>query len=183
MSTTYNFTATGEGAYNFEARNLFHIVDSDKTITPLYADVETHAAKISGKLAIAKPAIQKRATFVGCSATRQTQLNAAASQAQTYAANALSYVFDCLSLSGDVLTSDSNLVTSTPTLRPLHDTLPGSAHSSLLVTTRSCPTSQASAATRSLHIRSIALAQTLGLTHLSTPASECHGACADKLSF
>ncbi|KAF9502271.1 peptidyl-Lys metalloendopeptidase [Pleurotus eryngii] len=92
LSTTYNFTATGEGAYNFEARNLFHIVDSDKTITPLYADVEPHAAKISGKLAVAKSALQRRATFVGCSATRQTQLNAAASQAQTYAANALSYL-------------------------------------------------------------------------------------------
>ncbi|KAL0951695.1 hypothetical protein HGRIS_008371 [Hohenbuehelia grisea] len=91
LSTTYNFTSTGEGAYNFEARNLFHYIDAQNNIVPIYADAATHSASISGKLAVAQPSLVKRASFVGCSSSQQSLLNQAASAAQTYAANALSY--------------------------------------------------------------------------------------------
>ncbi|KAJ8469577.1 hypothetical protein ONZ45_g10909 [Pleurotus djamor] len=95
LATVYNFTSTGEGSYNFEARNLFHLVDANKNAVPIYANVETHTAKISGKLAVARTSqsgLERRASFIGCSSTRQTQLNQAASAAQSYASGALSYL-------------------------------------------------------------------------------------------
>ncbi|KAF9469757.1 deuterolysin M35 metalloprotease [Collybia nuda] len=96
LSETYNFTTSGSGSYNFEASNLFHIVDGASKIVPLYADSEALTAKVSGNLAVARKTqsagLNKRATFVGCSAARQTILNAAASAAQSYAASALSYL-------------------------------------------------------------------------------------------
>ena len=45
---------------------------------------------LSGTLAVARA--HKRATFDGCSATQQSQLDSAAAGAQTYAANTLSYI-------------------------------------------------------------------------------------------
>jgi len=91
LSEAYNFSKSGEGAYSFEANNLFYIVDSSNKAVPLYANAEAHTAKLVGKLAVVRPAELKRATFVGCSSTQQSQLNTAASSAQSYAAGASSY--------------------------------------------------------------------------------------------
>ncbi|RDB29715.1 Peptidyl-Lys metalloendopeptidase [Hypsizygus marmoreus] len=91
LSEAYNFTHTGEGAYNFEASNLFFIVDSANKAVPIYADNEAHSAKLSGKLAIARRSVDKRATYNGCSSSQQSLLASAASAAQSYASNALSY--------------------------------------------------------------------------------------------
>ncbi|KAF8652383.1 hypothetical protein AX16_004411 [Volvariella volvacea WC 439] len=92
LSQAYNFTSSGEGAYDFEARNLFHIVDADNKLVPVYASSEAHSAKLTGKLAVARPTIAKRATYNGCSSTQQSNLVSAASAAQSYAASALSYL-------------------------------------------------------------------------------------------
>lgn len=95
MSEAYNFTSTGEGAYAFEARNLFHVVDASNKIVPVYANAEAHTARVSGKLAVARPEpnseLGKRATFRSCTATQQTLLNTAAANAQSYAASSLAY--------------------------------------------------------------------------------------------
>ncbi|KAF8963005.1 peptidyl-Lys metalloendopeptidase [Flammula alnicola] len=93
LAHAYNFTAPGAGNYDIHARNIFYVVNNDETISHIYADSEAHAAKISGKLASTRPTptLAKRATYVGCSAARQTSLVAAASAAQSYAASASSY--------------------------------------------------------------------------------------------
>ncbi|RDB29383.1 Peptidyl-Lys metalloendopeptidase [Hypsizygus marmoreus] len=95
LSEAYNFTRTGAGEYSFEASNLFYVIDSSNKVVPIYADSEALSSKVSGNLAIARKteaSLSKRATFVGCSASRQTLLNSAASAAQSYAANSLSYI-------------------------------------------------------------------------------------------
>ncbi|KAK7688332.1 hypothetical protein QCA50_008704 [Cerrena zonata] len=96
LSAAYNFTSSGEGKYSVEANNLFHIVDSSNNLQDIYADAEAYTADVAGQLAVARRSnnsqFGKRATFTGCSSSRQTSLNAAATAAHTYAANALSYL-------------------------------------------------------------------------------------------
>jgi len=92
LSEAYNFSKSGEGAYAVEANNLFYIVDPSNKAVPLYANAEAHVAKLTGKLAVVRSTQIKRATFNGCSSTQQSQLNTAASSAQSYAAGALSYL-------------------------------------------------------------------------------------------
>jgi peptidyl-Lys metalloendopeptidase len=88
----YNFSDAGEGTYSFEARNLFYAVDDSTKVTPVHATVESHTARVSGKLAVSRPVIQSRATYNGCSSSQQSSLVSAASAAQSYAASALSYL-------------------------------------------------------------------------------------------
>lgn len=94
MSEAYNFTTSGSGSYNFEASNLFYVVQDNNKIVPLYAASEALTAKVSGNLAVARKTqsagLSKRATFVGCTTARQAILNDAASAAQSYASSALS---------------------------------------------------------------------------------------------
>ncbi|KAG5654427.1 hypothetical protein H0H81_002616 [Sphagnurus paluster] len=92
LSEAYNFSKSGEGAYSVEANNLFYIVDSNNNAVPIYAKGEAHQAKLTGKLAVVRPAELKRATYNGCSASQQSLLTTAASSAQSYAASALSYL-------------------------------------------------------------------------------------------
>lgn len=94
VSEAYNFTNTGEGAYKFEANNLFHFVDpTTKAVMPIYAVAEAHHASLIGSLAIARPSFNliKRA-FVGCSASQQLQIETAAADGNSYATLAASYV-------------------------------------------------------------------------------------------
>ena len=93
MSSAYNFTTPGAGKYTVEASNLFHYVDpATSAPVAIRADSDTHVSALRGKLVVARPTrtIAKRASFVGCSSSRQSALNTAASAAQSYAANALS---------------------------------------------------------------------------------------------
>jgi len=92
LSRAYNFTSSGAGPYSIEADNLFHYVDSANNAVPIRADAVAHSASVEGRLAVARPALSKRATFTGCSSSQQSQLNSAAPAAQTYVANALSYL-------------------------------------------------------------------------------------------
>jgi peptidyl-Lys metalloendopeptidase len=71
---------------------LFYLVDDSAKITAIYANAEAHNARVSGKLAVAQPTLEKRASFNGCSASQQNDLNAAASAAQNYAGDAASYL-------------------------------------------------------------------------------------------
>jgi len=92
VSTVYDFTKSGSGDYTVEASNLFTYVDADGTPKDLYANVQDVAeVKLSGNLAVSNLHV-KRASFVGCSALRQSQLNTAAVSAQYYAIYAYNYI-------------------------------------------------------------------------------------------
>ena len=95
VSTMYNFTECGKGSYSFEPRKPFYVVDNSDdsgTITTIDPEVVAHTAKVSGELAISRPLVEKRATYNGCSSTRQTALVSAASAAKSYAGNARDYL-------------------------------------------------------------------------------------------
>ena len=91
VGRAYDFTASGPASYNIHTRKAFYIVNSDSTISTLLANVDSHAAKISGKLAVARRALVKRAPYNGCTPSQQSLLVSAASAAQNYASDALSY--------------------------------------------------------------------------------------------
>ncbi|KAF5314762.1 hypothetical protein D9611_007174 [Ephemerocybe angulata] len=93
LSEAYNLTATGVDTYEVEPRNLFYLVDEQKKVSNIHATVsKTHKAHVSGRLSRAQRAVNKRASYNGCSSSRQTLLVAAASAAQSYAASAQSYL-------------------------------------------------------------------------------------------
>ncbi|KAF9486346.1 deuterolysin M35 metalloprotease [Pholiota conissans] len=97
LSQGYNFTTAGAGTFDFEADNSFYIVKDNNEIELVHADTEAvHTASIVGNLVIARRdeerSLSKRATYVSCSSTRQSQLVTAAASAETYAANAKSYL-------------------------------------------------------------------------------------------
>ncbi|TFK41948.1 deuterolysin M35 metalloprotease [Crucibulum laeve] len=97
LADAYNFTGSGEGAYDFEADNLFYVVKDNGKVETLYAnEAQSHTARVTGNLAVARSlpnsGLTKRASFVGCTAARQTLLNTAAASAQSYASSSLSYV-------------------------------------------------------------------------------------------
>jgi len=91
VARAYDFTASGPANYEIHAQNFFYIVNADSTISTLLANVVSHSAKISGNLAVARPALVKRATFDGCDATQRTLLLQAAEAAHTYAVGASNY--------------------------------------------------------------------------------------------
>ena len=91
VGNAYNFTTSGPASYNIHTRKAFYIVNPDSTISTLIADVDSHAAKISGKLAVARRTLVKRAPYNGCNSSQQSLLVGAASAAQGYASAALSY--------------------------------------------------------------------------------------------
>lgn len=92
MSEAYNFTNSGEGSYDLEAKNLFYVVDSEAKVVPIYAEAEAHTASLTGTLGVSRAAahVSRRATYNGCATSQQTSLVAGASAAQSYAASALS---------------------------------------------------------------------------------------------
>ena len=95
MSSAYNLTATGVDTYEVEPSNLFRIVGTDGEVSSLRASVNRiHRASIKGRLAKVRPTatLERRATYISCSAARQTALVSAASAAQTYALNAKNYL-------------------------------------------------------------------------------------------
>jgi peptidyl-Lys metalloendopeptidase len=95
LEHNYNFSTTGEGAYTIATQDYpFFVVDGSNNVSPLHAEVETSNSRVSGKLVSPRMTSphSKRATFVGCTTTRQSLLNTAASNAQSYASSASSYV-------------------------------------------------------------------------------------------
>ena len=92
VSATYDFTRSGAGYYSIKPSTLFVYVSDDGTPKGLYAIVEDVAkVKLSGDLAVSR-AHDKRATFVSCSTARRSQINTAASSAESSASRAYSYL-------------------------------------------------------------------------------------------
>jgi peptidyl-Lys metalloendopeptidase len=91
VSAAYNFTTSGEDLYDIEASNNFFLVNPDTLeVSPITAKQESsHVAKVSGNLSIARrSSLDKRASFVGCSSSQQSQINSAIPAAQNYAVGA-----------------------------------------------------------------------------------------------
>jgi peptidyl-Lys metalloendopeptidase len=96
LSEAYNLSGTGADTYEVEPKNLFYLVNEKNEVTTnLRANIgSTHRARISGRLSkpVLASTLEKRATYIGCSSSRQSALVSAASQAQTYAAQSKSYL-------------------------------------------------------------------------------------------
>ncbi|KAF7359933.1 Peptidyl-Lys metalloendopeptidase [Mycena venus] len=90
LSKAYNFTSSGHGSYSLVAGNEFQYIDpatnSLQFISANMADA-THTTVVSGQLAIAQPpsSLERRIKYTGCTADQQSQVSAAADQAQKYA--------------------------------------------------------------------------------------------------
>ncbi|KAL1739708.1 hypothetical protein HDZ31DRAFT_48938 [Schizophyllum fasciatum] len=92
LSAAYNFTQSGEDAYTFDASKSFYHFSDDGSIVPLEAETEAHSAKLAGKLAVARPALSKRANYNGCSSSQKSQIASAITAATKYAADSYSYL-------------------------------------------------------------------------------------------
>ncbi|CAE6526722.1 unnamed protein product [Rhizoctonia solani] len=100
LAGVYNLTSTGTGAYTVDAANLFRVVESDSSLTDIYADVVAAEVKVQGKLASFKNAVvapatsrmTKRASYTGCSSTQQSQIASAVSSGQSYASSSYSHL-------------------------------------------------------------------------------------------
>ncbi|KAF5314617.1 hypothetical protein D9611_007165 [Ephemerocybe angulata] len=95
LSEAYNLTATGAGTYDVEPRNVFYLVNEKNEISSIHARVsKVHKARVSGRLSKVRPTptLAKRATYVSCTAARQTILVEAAAAAQAYATEAKSFL-------------------------------------------------------------------------------------------
>ncbi|KAH6907495.1 peptidyl-Lys metalloendopeptidase [Coprinopsis sp. MPI-PUGE-AT-0042] len=99
LGHAYDFTKPGEGKYTIGAHNRLMVVGANDTVE--YIDAKPSrkhiSSRIAGKLRIARPSVDdigldKRATWIGCSSDRQSQLNSAAASAQSYANGAVSYL-------------------------------------------------------------------------------------------
>ncbi|TRM66498.1 hypothetical protein BD626DRAFT_451525 [Schizophyllum amplum] len=92
LSAAYNFTQSGADAYTFDtAKTLYHFTD-DGAIVPIEATTEVHSAKLQGKLVAPRVSLAKRASYNGCSSTRQSQIVSAISAAENYLSGATSYL-------------------------------------------------------------------------------------------
>jgi peptidyl-Lys metalloendopeptidase len=93
ISQAYNFTSSGEGQYSFQANNLFYQVTDDGTIATIIANEEGTTTSLSGNLGITRRSLDKRETYVGCSDSMQSDIQAGSTAAKQYASNALSYLY------------------------------------------------------------------------------------------
>ncbi|KAG9098536.1 hypothetical protein FRC06_006243 [Ceratobasidium sp. 370] len=99
LAGVYNLTSTGAGAYTVDAANLFRVVEADKSLSDIYANLVPATVDIKGKLvshktAVVPPvqALSKRQTYSGCTTTRQTQIASAISSAASYATDSYNHL-------------------------------------------------------------------------------------------
>ncbi|KAJ3548999.1 hypothetical protein NMY22_g1045 [Coprinellus aureogranulatus] len=95
LSEAYNLTITGDGTYEVEPTNLFHVVDGSGEISSVRAKAsKIYRSLVSGRLAKARKVTtpQRRALYMGCSAAQQSALVSAAAAAQSYASNTKNYL-------------------------------------------------------------------------------------------
>ncbi|KAG8679545.1 hypothetical protein FRC09_018902, partial [Ceratobasidium sp. 395] len=99
LAGVYNLTSTGVGAYTLDAANLFRAVGANGTLTDVYAALEPAKVDIKGKLVSLKNAsvprskvLSKRASYIGCSSTQQSQTASAISTGQGYASSSYSHL-------------------------------------------------------------------------------------------
>jgi len=92
LSAAYDFTTPGAGVYDIRANDKFFIVNEDSSIETIHADIpSSYSSRVSGKLAVTRPVLSRRAKFNGCSESQSSDLTTAAIDAQKYAEAALSY--------------------------------------------------------------------------------------------
>lgn len=96
VSSTYDFVSSGEGDYKFEPSNVFQYMSPNGGLLEIIADHQPTNLKLSGLLSkpveTAEGSIEKRATFVGCSASQQSDINTAVGNADKYSENAYQQV-------------------------------------------------------------------------------------------
>ncbi|CAE6506031.1 unnamed protein product [Rhizoctonia solani] len=96
LAGVYNFTQSGEGAYSFDAGNLFNYVDESGQLKTIEASSNSHQFKLAGKLVAPTghtSSLSRRAvTYTGCTSTQQSQISTAATSSNTYVANVNSYL-------------------------------------------------------------------------------------------
>ncbi|KAG8789538.1 hypothetical protein FRC12_013387 [Ceratobasidium sp. 428] len=99
LAGVYNLTATGAGAYTVDAANLFRIVENDKSLSDIYAthvpaSVDIKGELVSHKHAVVPPAqaLGKRASYTGCTSTRQSQVASAISSGASYATDSYNHL-------------------------------------------------------------------------------------------
>ncbi|KIM27479.1 hypothetical protein M408DRAFT_24421 [Serendipita vermifera MAFF 305830] len=94
LGSGYSFTQEGE--YKVETTNLLFYQDEAGNPQPIHAVVSsTHQTKLSGSLQSSKRrerGMGKRATFAGCTASQQADINSALGVSTTYIANAVNYL-------------------------------------------------------------------------------------------
>ena len=94
MASAYNFTEVGN--YKVESSDLLFYEDEAGNAQPIHATVTSaHQAKLGGSLLSAKRrghALEKRASFTNCSASRKTSINTALTTTMTYLSKAITYL-------------------------------------------------------------------------------------------
>jgi peptidyl-Lys metalloendopeptidase len=97
VSAAYDFSSLGAGEYTICPSGCLYIADGSGDIVPFSADTEHHIAKIAGTLARStadQPTIEKRAKFIGCSSSQESEITSAILTATRYAKKA----FKCVTL-------------------------------------------------------------------------------------
>ncbi|KAF6759247.1 peptidyl-Lys metalloendopeptidase [Ephemerocybe angulata] len=111
LSEAYNLTATGAGAYDIKARNVFYLVNEQNKVSTFQAQVSGSSLKVhvNGRLAKARSPgsstalstssklanstlLSKRANFNGCSDILKWNIGLATIKAHEYAVNAKAYL-------------------------------------------------------------------------------------------
>jgi peptidyl-Lys metalloendopeptidase len=96
VSFIYDFTSCGVGNYKFEPSNLFHYVSSTGNLVEILADHQPTNLKLSGLLTTPVDSttglLEKRASFLGCSSSQQTDIRGAIAGAEAYALSSSVYV-------------------------------------------------------------------------------------------
>jgi peptidyl-Lys metalloendopeptidase len=97
LAGVYNFSSAGAGSYHFTAPTTFDYVTESGTLGTIQASSSSHSASIGGPLSstrhIGPPAValSKRATFNGCTSSRQTSIISGYNQANSYIQSTASY--------------------------------------------------------------------------------------------
>lgn len=95
MSAAYDFSTSGVGDYTIRASGCFYVVDTFGDIMPISADTGHHIAKIAVKLArptAEKTVVEKRAKFIGCSSSQESEITSAIPITTRYVQHALKCV-------------------------------------------------------------------------------------------
>ncbi|KAG8740761.1 hypothetical protein FRC10_003919 [Ceratobasidium sp. 414] len=96
LAGVYNFTLSGEGAYNFGTANVFDYVDASGALKTIEASTNTHHFKLAGRLATGNRYIstlsKREVTYTGCNENQKTDISAAAIASDAYVAEVNTYL-------------------------------------------------------------------------------------------
>ncbi|CAE6487170.1 unnamed protein product [Rhizoctonia solani] len=96
LAGVYNFTQSGEGAYSFNAANVFNHVEQSGELKTIQASSNSHKFQLAGKLAASNGytnTISKRAvSYTSCTSAQQPEIAKAAESSNTYVAEVDSYL-------------------------------------------------------------------------------------------